>query len=199
MRRITLYSLRVSLLLLILLPLLGGGIAEAVKNPNKRLKGQYRTTFFRSCSQNTDGFGANNQLLSSGSTRETAIQGTRTYNGDGTGTVLNFPLSVFDNEATGETAASRSQTNCNLTYVVNPDLSFTENLACTGTILSGPLATDTFTITGVVIQGQISRKHKGDILIFSDSDDNVETLTLEPGTRVRLRICGRSGTGVRLK
>jgi hypothetical protein len=110
--------------------------------------------------------------------------------------MLNFPLNVFDNEFPGQTAASRSQTTCNIGYAVNPDLSFTENLSCTGSILSGPSAGNTFTITGVQLQGQISPK--GKILIFSDTNDNVETLTLEPGTRVRLRICGRSGTGVKL-
>ncbi|MEE8607625.1 MAG: hypothetical protein V3S55_08475 [Nitrospiraceae bacterium] len=197
MQRNFLRFVRVACLSVITLVLLGGGIAEAQQDLNKLLNKQYGTTFFRSCSQNTAGFGAANDLLSDGSTRETAIHGTRTYNGDGTGTVLNFPLNVFDNEATGETAASRSQTNCTLTYVVNPDLSFTENLTCAGTILSGPSATDTFTITGVVIQGQMSPNRH--ILLYSDTDDNVETLTLEPGTRVRLRICGRSGTGVRLK
>ncbi len=82
MQRNFLRFVRVACLSVIALALLGGGMAEAVKDPNKRLKGQYRTTFSRSCSQITDGFGANNQLLSSGSTRENAIQGTRTYNGD---------------------------------------------------------------------------------------------------------------------
>ncbi len=80
---------------------------------------------------------------------------------------------------------------------MNADLSFTEDLInCAGTILSGPSKDETFTITTIFLQGQISRKR--DILIYSDTNDNVETITITTlGTFDR--ICGRSGTGVKLK
>ncbi len=78
MQRNFLRFVRVACLSVITLVLLGGGIAEAQQDLNKLLNKQYGTTFFRSCSQNTAGFGAANDLLSDGSTRETAIHGTRT-------------------------------------------------------------------------------------------------------------------------
>ena len=194
MQRNFLRFVRVACLALIALALLGGGIAKAEEDLDELLDGQFRSTFFRSCAQSRNGYDSENRLRSPGSTRETAILGTRIYNGDGTGTSSQSSVNIFDNEATNSFAAGTSELNCNLTYVVNPDLSFTEESACTGTVLTGSLAGETF-VSGGMLQGQISPK--GDILIYSDTDDNVQTITLS-GAGQFLRICGLSGTAIKL-
>jgi len=203
MQRFPLGAVGVVWLVFVAVTLLGGGVAEAVKNLDKVLKGQYRSNFFLSCAQNDlDGFGADFKYLNTtpphgGKFRTFATRGTRTYNGDGTGSAAIVSLIVFDDDAPGDVAVIQSSLNCNLTYSVNADLSFTEIVSCSGTINTGPDAGDQFTVTGIVLNGQISPK--GDVLGFSDTGTNVETFTNTTQGITFVRICGRSGSAIKVK
>ena len=203
MQRITLRCIRVTLLLLVAVTLLGGGIAEAVNKLDKVLKGQYRSNFFTSCAQNdSDGFGADFEYLNPNSPhrgrfRTIATRGTRTYNGDGTGFAAVVALIVFDDDAPGDIAVTQSTLNCNLNYSVDPDFSFTEMVSCNGTIGTGPDAGDQFTVTGIVLNGQVSPNRE--ILSFSDTGTNIETFINTTQGITFVRICGRSGTAIKVK
>ncbi len=115
-----------------------------------------------------------------------------TYNGDGTGTLIYTNLQIVNTLI----SVTQSQTTCDITYTVNPDNSYTEDLKCSGTVLAGSSAGVTFTITGIGRQGQIGRG--GQTLLITDIETNVETLTV-PGPVTLKRICARSGAAIRVE
>ncbi len=212
MRRITLYSLRVALLLLILLPLLGGSIGEAkkTKNPNKLLRGDYAFNYFRSCVQTLQGgFNADLTLSEIAFVRTTAIVGILSYNGDGTASsVHRFRNMSFQALNPGSRPVGQGGvTNCTLDYTVDPvDRSFThQNVLCSGTIdINEDGIVDAgdrpFTITGLMPEGQISKKKDRKTLLLHDPGVAVETITFDPGTIdeiIRDRICIHTGTAVK--
>ena len=209
MRRITLCSLRVALLLLIALPLLGGSIVEA-DDPNELLDGDYAFNYFRSCVQtNQGGFNPDLTLSLNAFARTTAIVGILSYNGDGTASsVHRFRNMAFQAGALMPSSRPVGQggvTNCTLDYTVDPvDRSFThQNVICRGTIDTnedGMVDAEDrpFTITGLMPEGQISEE--GETLLLSDPGVAVETITFDPGTAdviIRDRICIHSGTAIK--
>ena len=115
-----------------------------------------------------------------------------TYNGDGTGTLIYTILQINNTFI----SVGQSQTNCDITYAVNPDNSYTEDLICSGTTLAGPSASQTFMLNGIGHQGQIGRG--GQTLLITDIETNVETLTV-PGPVTVKRICARSGHAIRVE
>ena len=95
MQRIVVSCFVVAMLVLITLPL--QSIAQPPQQKlDKRLKGDYDFTLIKPCVQSIAGFGTDLDLLSNGGTRVTSIQGTITYNGDGTGTSSSTSLNNFN-------------------------------------------------------------------------------------------------------
>ncbi len=192
---------RVACLSVIALALLGGGIAEARKDkdPDRLLDGEYRISIIESCVQTTGEFDEDFRVPS-GVFRTRTKGGITTYNGDGTGTTSRLVLNMFESNPFGPfVAVSQSSTECDLTYTVNPDRSFTQTLTnCSGTVLTGPRTGEPFTLSDIELQGQIDRKRQ--VLSYTNNDTTVVTLTLNPETPEELifkRICAGIGTGVK--
>ena len=191
MRRIVVSCFVVAMLVLITLPL--QSIAQQQRGLNNRLKGDYAFTMARDCIQTVDGFGSfpTLNLLSDGTTRGASIVGIITYNGDGTGTSMSTNLQINHTFP----SVSQSQATCDISYTVNPDNSYTEDLECSGMIDAGPSAGVPFTLMGGGRQGQIGRG--GKTLLIIDTESNVETLILSESV-TRLRICWRSGHAIKI-
>jgi len=191
-------------LLLIGLPLGERGIGEA-QQMNSLLAGDYAFTRTRSCVRSDAGF-EDNLALSPGFTSPfpitftDAAQGTLHYANDGTGSATFHQLLTAHTPSllsSGSFPVIEVQFDCTLTYAVNPDRSYTEEMVCTGTPLAGTAAT-TVTNTGIQQQGQIA----GQMLVFSSTLPNEETVTATfPGPVIltQQQICNRSGTAVKIR
>jgi hypothetical protein len=214
--------------LLLLISVLVSGESFARGNEwdlNRLLNKQYRVSTIRSCLQNKDGFNENFFAINGAEFRNQILDQIKTYYGDGTGWVESTTLNVRlpslpppplpppppgqgpppgppPQGPIGNPRLSRSSTECPFTYVVNPDRSFTETYGtCTGTILTGSLEGEPFTVEGVVVQGQIVVGLGRRSLVYNDNATNLVTITVkpgEPGEFVRKRICGEIGNGVRI-
>ena len=157
------------------------------------LRGVYAYTFTRVCAQSAGGFNSNLQPLGSSVQQLTStIEMVQTYNGDGTSSARAHALNIINNA----TAQNELDFTCSGTYLVNDDRSFTEEMSCSGTILAGALVGQTFTQTGVRWNGHIG--HRAQTLVISNTSPNLENITFS-GFGSNARICGRSGTGVKLR
>ena len=197
MQRIAQRFLKIFLLFLITLSFGRDSIVQAQGNLNARLRGDYFFSRTRTCVQNVDGFGTNFELLGAGNSFTDAARGVRRYNGGGTGSIVDGHLLFVDHTATftGAFPVTENTFTCNLTYAVSPDGSFTENASCSGTILSGPRAGQTFSTTGIGMRGQITGG--GRTLLLDDTNGNVETITFSGPPSTLQRVCNRSGTAVK--
>jgi hypothetical protein len=191
-------------MILALLPmfvLAGSTLAEAKskkENMNRLLRGDYVFTTTRTCVQNEQGFGVGFDLLSPAVVRNYAGRGIIHFNGDGTGTMDINQLGISPNlVATGQMPVTENIGTCDSTYNVHPDKMFTYEAACSGTILSGYLAGETFDINGIAGVGQIDQT--GRILLLSGAmETSIETINLSPSGMIFERICNRAGTAVKV-
>ncbi|MBH0193711.1 MAG: hypothetical protein HP492_18465 [Nitrospira sp.] len=143
-------------------------------NHNEMLKGKYRFSMSKTC---TD--------TATGSTVHLHFHGTTTYDGSGNAT-LKDRGTVF---LPGPFQVSFEET-AELTYEVRRNGSFTQEGAFTATDGS-------FMVTGVKIVGQLDSE--GSVLILSAAIPAVqETLTF-PGGGSTQRFCAASGTAVRIR
>ncbi len=202
MRRITLYSLGVSLLLFILLPLLGGSIVEAKKLPEdakSTLSGTYAFSVFRACVQVPEGeFNMDLQQQVDPQLRTSVLTGTITYNGDGTGTQEHtFRNMFFTNDEAFQRVPGRSGlTMCDVTYQVDATgSSFTQENTCDGFSNRSGGGTANFTLTNLLSEGRISSDGRTLVLFGTGVDIEKFTFFINP-TRIFDRICTFSGTAV---
>ncbi len=195
-------SIAVTLLFIIPTLFAGGSLAEAdhSKNLNRLLRGDYPFTVFRSCVQTgaSPGFNEDLSLLTNASYRTTVLAGILSYNGDGTGSaVYRFNNMNFANSPAGIPAGSFAvnggETTCTIdNIVVNSDRSFTQDLACEGSIDIGGGEGNPFFVTGIMWEGQISKNRQ--VLTLHSTIDNVET-----SNNAVDRICMISGTALKVK
>jgi hypothetical protein len=175
--------------------------ASAVAD-SPQLKGAYGFTGTAIRIVTPHGFNSNLEAFPPVSLFSDAVQGIRTFNGDGTGTVTGSSVGVdFDGSAA---SGSSSTFSYSFTYTMNPDGSFTSHVAATppattpaitGTVTAGPRSTptnQTFTITGFPeLTGQISQNAM--TLTLATLTPTVETVTYSGGTpSIVYRICDRS-------
>jgi hypothetical protein len=121
-----------------------------------------------------------------------SIEGVRSFNGDGTGTVKARTVSLTVPTNARSQGASHADIQFSFTYTLDGEGGFTTNLVpgtFVGTVLSGQRAGQTFTIDSVPLAGLISTN--GHILTLATVTPNVETQTFSNGD-VRKRICHRS-------
>lgn len=199
----------ISVTLLLVVPALitGGTLAEAQPAPNALLRGDYVFTLTRICATgnlvNVPG-GGNvfedplSLVLRGPAGRNIRMdQGILHFGGDGTGSVTGRSIIRFDNVGSiGSSPVRQNAFECDISYQVNPDRSFTLRVVdCSVIRLAGVDAGRTFAVTDdIVLEGQISRsKH---VLIFGDTDINVENLTSSFGDNFQ-RICARNGNAVK--
>lgn len=183
-------------LLLIAPFVFGGAIAQAERDLNARLHGEYAFTQIHFCVQTTVGGHFGDDLSGGATTRTLSNEGFLTFHGDGTGSFDGKSLSI--NHTT--MAVSEADFTCPLTYVVNPDGSFTTQLGCSGRVLSGSGKDSTYAVSDIELHGQL--RPGGNLFIANDTNPNVETFTLYPsggGSLVSKRICGRSQTAIRIR
>lgn len=192
---------RASVWLIVGVMLLWAGVAAAAShNPNKLLDGDYAFTGEASCLVAFDGF--NSSLTPISGTRfvvSSSVQGVRTFNGDGTGTLHGRSVSIThsDDPVVGG-AADSDDFEASFTYTVTSARTFTTVLSAplTGTILTGPRAGQTFTIDPIPLTGMISDDTNS--LTLATDVPTVETQTFSNGD-IHPRICHRSRALFRLQ
>ena len=120
MRRFIQHSITVTLVFIIPTLFVGGRFAEArdPANRNRLLKGEYAFTSFRSCIQaGQPAFDEEFVLQNPANSRTSALQGTLSYNGDGTGSAVFRFLNVFpQNTAPATLPINGGETACELEY-----------------------------------------------------------------------------------
>ena len=133
-----------------------------------------------------------------------SVHGVRTFNGDGTGTVVTRSVTITHPRALPTVppffdrgGASSSDSATDFTYEVLPDRTFTVSASeINGTTLTGTRAGQTFTVGPIPLVGEISRD--GKTLTTTTDTPNVETITFSDGD-VHKRICHRSRIELKLK
>lgn len=137
-----------------------------------------------------------------------SVEGIRTFNGDGTGSVKGTAVSVTPPPTPGPAgsgypsfppAASSEDFTFNFTYVVNADGSWTADMVpgtYSGHILTGPRAGQTYTVDRIpTIEGLIGSLAL--TLTAAHTTTTVEVHTFSNGD-VEPRICHRSRVFIRL-
>jgi hypothetical protein len=179
-----------------------------------KLKGSYGVTGTANCIQTAadDMFDPNDFTTPMvGSVESFAAEGTRTFNGDGTGTVTGSTVGVeffpFDMSG-GATASTFTYT---FHYSVNGDGTWTSTMdanSYVGTVTAGPRAGQSYTIDAIPpFTGQISQNGMTlTAAMISDPTNpqpSTETVTFIPGGHHHgatvTRICHRSRVLINLK
>lgn len=158
---------------LILLSAGSGAMAHATEAPTATLKGVYEVVEFRSCVHTTSAVPVGTEAFSDDAALRNRVamreqtqvrHATVTFNGDGTGTETNKNMTIRNNaNADGQQAVQLRSGECNLTYTVNSDRSFTKTTACTNDKLAGYGSQQT-TSTGTV-GGQLAKGGQSFVLV----------------------------------
>ena len=119
-----------------------------------------------------------------------AVEGIRTFNGDGTGTVKGSSMGITF-PAANEGAGS-DDFKFSFKYVVNSDGSWTSTVVgnVTGTVNTGPRAGQTFTVSNLPDFTGLSSQNNS-TLTAATLTPTIETVTYSNGD-VHYRICHRS-------
>jgi hypothetical protein len=173
----------------------GTGNAESPK-----LKGDYAFTGSASCLVSINGFDANQQAIpnppgspASGIFSTTfSVEGVRTFNGDGTGTVKGRVVSLVIPPFAAGPGASSADITFQFTYALDGAGGFTTDLVpgtLVANILTGSRAGQTFTLDTLPFTGLIS--NNASVLTLASVVPTVEKQTFSNGDS-RFRICHRS-------
>ncbi len=174
-----------------------GAAAADPQDLNHRLRGDYAFTGEAACMESLVGFTAKLTPTADGVFLESfSVQGVRTFNGDGTGTLVG--RSVGFTAPSSNPGAGSSDFQASFMYNVAPDGTFTSQLSglLTGTVLTGDRAGQTFTLDLPPVSGIISADRES--LTLAHDAPAVETITYSNGN-VHYRICHRSRVLLRLK
>lgn len=164
------------------------------------LKGQYAFTGESSClisttvmagtPQTNSGFTADLKAKGPSFVDSFSVHGVRTFNGDGTGTVVGTSVAItYDNVSP---SASSQDFQFSFTYTMQPDGTFTSHVvpgSFLGTIVAGPRTGQTVTVDDFSLNGATSQDGKS-ITLATDTPA-VETHSFSNGD-VQERICHRS-------
>ena len=192
---------------------------SAVAGGGSKLKGQYGFSGAAHCIHSSVGFSASNEALC-GDTHQpisvqpnpsnprntcpgvfattNSVEGVRTFNGNGTGTVQGNNVSLTVPPNTASLGASSDEFSFSFTYSVDDDDSFTSQLvpgSFQGQILTGGRAGQTYTISDINVEGLISNDKKS--LVIASVEPTVERQQFSNGD-VRYRICHRSRSLIRM-
>ena len=132
--------------------------ADDARDFNALLKGEYMITGFAGCITSPAGF-TPNTFTPLGPTRTSTqtVQGSRVFNGDGTGTDVGVSVSINDEAPGFSGGVSSSQFSGTFTYTVNPD--------CTGTY--------TVSSPGLTVHA---------FFVIGDSGNELQIIITDPGT-----------------
>ncbi len=163
--------------------------ADGSGNFNAFLKGTYRLSNSLSCATSINA-GFNPETLESlgpGGTDHIYLTDVITYDGHATMTDHGIFLSGAPHDSSTRPVGTFEE-NCNFTYAVNRDGSFSQEGNCKAT-------DESYTLTGSKNVGQIAVE--GSVLILNLAEPVEQTLILRDGTTI-FRICGYEGAAVRL-
>ena len=175
--------------------------ANAAADSPHHLKGTYGFTGTDACLYAPAGFNAKLQPVGTAFwSSSNAVEGIRTFNGNGTGTFKNSSMGITVPPTPGFLPSANSSTSsASFTYTVNADGSFTsQNVPGTdkGTVATGPRAGQTFTLNNVPpATGLISEN--GKTLTTAILTPGVEIQTFSNGD-IEQRICHRSRVYIKL-
>jgi hypothetical protein len=181
-------------------------LTTAANADSPKLKGDYAFTGSASCLDAVNGFDANLQAIPNPPGSPTngyfsstfSIEGVRTFNGDGTGSVKARAVAmILPPFASGPGAASIDVT-FSFTYAVDGAGGFTSELVpgtFVGTYLTGPRTGQTDSIDKLPLSGLIG--NDASVLTLASVVPTVEKQTFSNGD-VRYRICHRSRVLVRM-
>jgi hypothetical protein len=166
---------------------------------NAFLKGTYRHSTTDTCVESNAGFTPRPALQANGfgiMGQDYSI-GHIEYDGNGHATERSRGIFLFPGPfGPGSFMVVTFEANCSYTYAVNPDFSFSQEGSCTGNLVDGPTAGETFAVSGLRIVGQIG---VGGLLLLTNQIEPVEiALENSGGFRTR-RLCGAAGIAVRTR
>lgn len=162
-----------------------------------QLMGEYAFTGSTGCLWDPNGFNPATLVPIDDSVYSSSnnVEGVRTFNGDGTGTVRATEVGITPPPPAPGFAgpgADAATITFSFTYTVNGDGTFTTQLmpgTFLGTFFQGPRTGQTFTIDKIDLTGQTTNDNK--VLTLATVQAEVETVTFSNGD-VRPRICHRS-------
>jgi hypothetical protein len=185
---------RIFLLITVVVVLVWVGIASAA---HPHLKGQYAFTGESACLISPNGFEADLTPIGGVHSSLFSVQGVRTFNGDGTGSVQGNAVEISPPPAL-HTGAGSHTFSYKFTYTIDKEGVIISQMvpgSFTGTYLTGPRATQTFTIDEFSLSGMVSHDHK--VLTLTTKTTEIETHTFSNGD-ILPAICHRSRILIRL-
>jgi len=187
--------------ILTLIPLASVSFAANAAADSPNLKGAYAFTGTAACLVSASGFNGRLQALGIPFSRSFSVEGIRTFDGNGNGTVKGTTVGIVAPPTPGFVpSASSADFTFNFTYVVNPDSSWTAAMVpgtYTETITAGPRAGQTATVDAIPpVSGVISSD--GKTLIAAHITPTIETYTFSNGD-IEPAICHRSRVFIKLR
>lgn len=181
--------------------LLTGGSDAAEKDDNV-LQGDYAFTGEAACLIAPNGFTNDLTPINDNASQISfSVQGTRTFNGDGTGTVQGRAIVINPPPAAANTAPSGSSQDFSydFTYEIAADGTITTHMVpgtYLGTFLTGTRAGQSYTIDHFSLSGVVSKDKRA--ITLTTATTEVETHTFSNG-QVLPRICHRARSLIRIR
>lgn len=178
---------------------MGSALADRSHDFNSQLKGKYRFTYNQTCTYSQSGFSTDppkGDVLGFASSGEDFIQGVMKFNGDGTMSLAE--KGIYQNHGTSFPASFPITTYadvCSGKYQVNADLSFSYELDCTTTFITGFFTGQTVSVSGIKVEGQLDRWRES--FIASGVSDTVQIQHFSDG-HTNPRICASQASAIKI-
>jgi hypothetical protein len=164
-------------------------LPAAAQGNREQVQGTYSITGDNACLLSPAGFNANLTPAGPSSVQSSSVQGTLEINADGTGTGQ-FTELILTHPPASTAGASSSEYSVSFTYTIADDGTLTVSFTSVGgTIVTGPLAGMSFTVTPPPLNGRVARD--GSAILLSSIGPSVETLHIVGGPTIP-RICHRT-------
>jgi hypothetical protein len=173
------------------------GAAHAIADNGSPFSGQYRVVGNGACTESTIGFTDRPALQPLGAvvSYQEAFTGTIMFDSVGNALQRIRGMTMFDGPFfPNNSAVGGFDGTCNFTYSLAGDQSFTLTGTCSGTLTDGPAAGQTYSNTGVFLEGQISRD--SDQISLANAVPLEQGIVLSGGYSAR-RYCISSSTLMR--
>jgi hypothetical protein len=169
--------------------------ATAGDEHQKTIYGKYAVTGEDACLYSPLGFNADLTPRDGWWSELSSIQGVKTFNPDGTGSVQGCSVSL--SIASPLTSAASENFQNSFTYTIGPDHTITQQSSSPMTlqVLTGPWAGVTCTIDKIAFKGMFSKNYNS--YTMATVEPQIETITYSNGY-IFPRICQRSRVGIRL-
>ena len=157
-----------------------------------KVVGTYAFTGAGGCLQSASGFNANlTPVDPTGNVALTqTVEGTVTFNSDGTGTRSGTSMTIVEPPATSPSVNVSTFAGA-FTFTVDGDgtIHFQTSTSTTGTFLQGPRTGQTFSVDEIELSGHAGKN--GDTIVLATTVAGVETISFSNGDSAE-RVCNRS-------